>query len=283
MNPDSVCPPFAVKYETLSLNVLQRSSVDVSSDLSSNSVLIITLNRPKVLNAFNLLIVSELHSVFDLLAHPAQKIRVVILTGAGAAFCAGADLSQNSSFEGYTLWMQRRTASLISKIHSLPQIFVAAINGAAAGAGFSVALACDLRVAVRSARMNCAFVRMGLSGAEMGSSYHLPRLVGIAVANELMLTGRFIAGDRAYQLGLVNEVYDDSTAMMNGALQLCDDILRNSYMGIKLTKEAARASWQTTLESALAMEDRQQLLCMADAEAMEVGVRYATKFLKAKL
>src|SRR5215204_254130 len=171
------------------------------------------LNRPHALNALNRTLIDELYAVLDML-HDDQSIRAVILCGAGRAFCAGLDLKETNAGTAKMsvaqgLREQRRIAELAIKIHRAPQPFVAAVHGPASGGGFALALASDIRIAGGSARMNAAFIRIGLSACDVGVSYFLPRLVGTSVASELMLTGRFIHAQRALATCLVSEVVPD--------------------------------------------------------------------------
>ena len=165
------------------------------------------LNRPHALNALSRTLVNELHAALDML-HDDQNIRVVILRGAGRAFCVGLDLKETNAASGngsvaQGLRDQRRIAELAIKIHRAPQPFIAAIQGPAAGGGFALALASDIRIAGESARMNAAFIRIGLSACDVGVSYFLPRIVGSSIASELLLTGDFIDAPRALATGLV--------------------------------------------------------------------------------
>jgi enoyl-CoA hydratase len=224
----------------------------------------LVLNRPHVLNALSRQLVNELHEVFDGL-HDDQSIRVVILRGAGRAFCAGLDLREASArgepvsvAEG--LRSQRRIAELAIKIHHAPQPFIAAVHGAAAGGGFALALASDIRIAGASARMNAAFIRIGLSACDVGVSYFLPRVIGSSIASELLLTGDFIDAPRALATGLVSRVVPDAE-LDRAAEEMARKILHNSPLGVRLTKECLRYSIDApALEAAIAMEDRNQIL-----------------------
>jgi enoyl-CoA hydratase/carnithine racemase len=241
----------------------------------------LTLNRPHVLNALNSTMVSELHDYFDRLASD-RTTRVVVVRGAGRAFCAGLDLKEHSgarpgddtlgSSTSTTLEIQRRISGLIVAIRRLPQPFIAAVRGPASGGGFALALACDVRLAGASARFNAAFIRIGLSACDMGVSYHLPRAVGMSVASELMLTGRFINADRALATGLVSELHPD-TEVDAAANRLAQEMTETSPLGLRLTKECLWASVDAgSLEQALAMEDRNQVLCVR-AGYIEEGAR----------
>ena len=215
----------------------------------------------------------SLHTVLDEL-HADQSVRVVILRGAGRAFCAGLDLKETNAADGRNsvadgLRGQRHIAELAIKIHRAPQPFIAAVHGAAAGGGFGMALASDIRVAGESARMNAAFIRIGLSACDVGVSYFLPRLVGTSVASELMLTGDFIDAERALATGLVSRVVPDAE-LDRAAEEMARKILRNSPLGVRLTKECLGYSVDApTLEAAIAMEDRNQILTTRTKDVRE--------------
>jgi len=222
------------------------------------------LNRPHALNALNRTLIDELHAVLDML-HDDQSIRAVILCGAGRAFCAGLDLKETNAGTAKMsvaqgLREQRRIAELAIKIHRAPQPFVAAVHGPASGGGFALALASDIRIAGESARMNAAFIRIGLSACDVGVSYFLPRVVGLSVASEFLLTGDFIDASRALATGLVSRVVPDAQ-LDRAAEAMAHNILRNSPLGVRLTKECLRYSVDApSLEAAIAMEDRNQIL-----------------------
>src|SRR5947208_10173714 len=177
----------------------------------------VTLNRPEHLNALDPTLIDALNSYFAGLQRN-RDTRVVVLKGAGKAFCAGLDLKQAMARRagqqeppGVTesLDSQRRIADIVMLMRRCPQPIVALVQGAAAGGGFALALAADIRIATKSARMNCAFIKLGAGGCDIGTSYFLPRLVGVSVASELILTGRFINAERALAVGLVSEVVEE--------------------------------------------------------------------------
>jgi enoyl-CoA hydratase/carnithine racemase len=153
-----------------------------------------------------------------------------------------------------------------------PQPIVSLIKGPACGGGFAFALASDIRVAGQSARMNAAFIRIGLSACDMGASYFLPRLVGTSVASELMLTGRFIHADRALSTGLVSAVVPDDE-LEQAAQVYVDEMLTTSPMGLRMTKEGLNFAIDAQgLEAAMAIENRNQLMCARTNDARE-GMR----------
>ena len=240
----------------------------------------LTLNRPDALNAMSRQLVNELRTFLREL--PTRRdIRVVIMKGAGRAFCAGLDLKEASGAAdaaGETnrvaggLRQQRHISELVLMMRAAPQPFIACVHGAASGGGFALALAADVRIAGESARMNAAFIRIGLSACDVGVSYFLPRLVGASLASELLLTGKFIDAQRALARGLVSEVVPDSE-LENAGEAMAKDILRNSPLGVRLTKEALAMSLDAgSLEQVVAMEDRNQILCASSPDITE-GVR----------
>tara|TARA_R110002072_G_scaffold85210_16_gene192851 strand:+ start:5148 stop:5972 length:825 start_codon:yes stop_codon:yes gene_type:complete len=236
----------------------------------------LTLNRPDSLNALNPTMVSELRSYFRDLADR-QDRRIVVLKAAGRAFCAGLDLKtvgkpEESLAMGSVqagLISQRNIAEIYLAMRRCPQPIIALINGAACGGGFSLAMASDIRIADTTARMNCAYIRIGLGGCDMGSSYFLPRLVGASLASELILTGKFINAERALSVGLVSQVAEAGQleAAAEEDIQL---MLTNSPLGLRLSKEALNINIDIgSLEAAIALEDRNQILCSQTADTQE--------------
>src|SRR5262249_9075702 len=189
-------PAGADGYETL--HVRNEGAVDW-----------LTLNRPDSLNALNRTMMLELQHYFGELGID-HSVRVVVLTGAGRSFCAGLDLKDTSADDlagpASGLRVQRRVSEIVLRMRRAPQPIIALVNGPASRGGFALALASDIRIAASSARMNSAAIRIGLSGCDVGISYFLPRLVGSAIASELLLTGRFIDARRALAGGLVSVV-----------------------------------------------------------------------------
>ena len=234
----------------------------------------LTLNRPKSLNALNPTLVDELRDFFAGLAADTET-RVVVLRGAGRAFCAGLDLKEPGGGGGGVaggLRGQRHISELAILMHRAPQPIIACVHGAASGGGFALALAADVRIAGETARMNAAFIRIGLSACDVGVSYFLPRLVGASLASELLLTGRFIDAERALATGLVSKVvpYD---MLEDEARALADEMLATSPLGLRLTKECLSASLDAgSLEQVIALEDRNQVLCVQSG-AIQEGIR----------
>lgn len=232
----------------------------------------LTLNRPESLNSMSRSMMLELQHYFGRL-YTDQSVRVVLLTGAGRGFCAGLDLKENRSDEGsgpvVGLRVQRRVSEIMLRMRRAPQPIIALINGPASGGGFGLALASDIRIATPEARMNAAFIRIGLSACDVGVSYFLPRLVGTSLASELLLTGNFIGAERALATGLVSRIVPASELRLAGQ-EMADAILRNSPLGVRLTKDCLNMSVDApSLDAVIAMEDRQQILVSQTGDMRE--------------
>jgi enoyl-CoA hydratase/carnithine racemase len=239
-------------YETITIE--KRGQVDW-----------LTLNRPDSLNAISLEMVGELNDYFGRLYNDGS-VRIVVMRGAGRAFCAGLDIKQRDERDenavpfGGGFGFQGYLADVYIKMRRCPQPIIALVQGAACGGGFAFALASDVRIAGESMKMNAAFIRIGLSSCDMGVSYFLPRLLGVSVASELMLTGRFIHAQRALATGLVSEVVPDDQ-LEAAAESYVTDMLNASPMGLRMTKEGINMAVDAaSLEAAMAIENRNQLM-----------------------
>lgn len=249
-----------------SITIEKRGSVDW-----------LTLNRPDALNAITTEMVSELSDYFGGLFHD-RDTRIVVMRGAGRAFCAGLDVKEHRQGDdgsvkfGGGFGFQGFLADVYVKMRRCPQPIISLIHGAACGGGFSFALASDIRIAGESAKMNAAFIRLGLSSCDMGTSYFLPRLVGTSIASELMLTGRFIHAPRALACGLVSEVVVDADLEATGQSYV-DDMLLASPMGLRMTKEGLGLAIDAgSLEAAISIENRNQILTSRSPNFAE-GIR----------
>jgi enoyl-CoA hydratase/carnithine racemase len=233
----------------------------------------VTLNRPEQLNTLNPLLLRELNDYFGALERN-YAVRVVVLKGAGRAFCAGLDMKASRGAPIGTdtdamMQGQREFSGLVMRMRRCPQPIIGLLHGHAAGGGFSIALGCDVRIAAQGTKMNCAFIKIGLSGCEMGASYHLPRLVGSSVAAELLYTGRFIDADRALRVGLVSEVVPPEQLDAAGQA-LAGEMVATAPLGLRLTKECFWAAVDgNDLPSVIAMEDRNQVLTVANGDLAE--------------
>jgi enoyl-CoA hydratase len=241
----------------------------VRSETIDDGVTQLTLDRPERLNAMSRELVRDLH---DALAAARDDLacRVVILTGAGRGFCAGLDLKETGDIAAdvadggggpqAAMRGQQQIASLVTRLRTLSKPVIAAVNGAATGGGLALALACDVRVASESARFNVAFIRVGLSGCDIGVSYLLPRLIGASRAFELMLTGRMVDATEADRIGLVSKVVPDGK-VVDAALETAQLIRGNSPFGVWMTKEVMWDNLEaSSLQAAIDLENRTQLL-----------------------
>jgi enoyl-CoA hydratase/carnithine racemase len=182
-------------------------------DHSADGVAVVTINRPHRLNAFDAILIAELPTVLEMLAADAA-VRVVVVTGRGRGFCAGADLADHGLTATDPLeieaWMRHVHRGAVA-LHDLPQVTIAAVNGAAAGGGLGLALGCDIRIASPDAIFTTAFPALGL-GPDFGVSKLLPGAVGVATAMELLLTGRRVDAAEAQRIGMVNRIQEEPLA-----------------------------------------------------------------------
>lgn len=241
----------------------------------------LTLNRPEALNSITTPMVTELRDYFAGLVED-RHTRIVVMRGAGRAFCAGLDIkaAQAGTFEapyGGGMGFQGYLAEVYLRMRKCPQPIISLVRGPACGGGFSFVMASDIRIAGRSARMNAAYIRIGLSACDMGCSYFLPRLVGTSIASELMLTGRFIDADRALRTNLVSEVVADEDLEV-AAQPYIDEMLATSPMGLRMTKEGLNLAIDApSLEAAMAIENRNQLMCSQTNDAREGMMAFVEK------
>jgi enoyl-CoA hydratase/carnithine racemase len=231
----------------------------------------ITLNRPDKLNALTFEVYRELADTFVSLEAP--DVRAVIITGKGRGFCSGGDVEGiiaqlfERGVEGQ-LSFTRATGRLIQNIVELRRPVIAAINGVAVGAGAVIAAACDMRIAAESARFGYIFPRVGLSGADMGASYLLPRIVGRGRAAELLFFGDVIDAPTALQMGLVNRVVPD-TEVLALARSWADKLARGPAFAHAMTKQMIESEHGMTLADAIEAEAQAQAICMAHADFRE--------------
>ncbi len=229
---------------------------------------LVTLNRPKHLNAISGLMLDEFNELFAVLSKD-DATRVLVVTGAGRGFCSGANLD-DSMIHGDTRTfsdpaqfldkVQERFAALTLGLRRIPQPVIAAINGVAAGGGFSMAMASDVRVATPEASFIASFANLGLTGGELGSSYFLPRLIGVARSSEILLTGRTVKADEAERIGLINRVVP-AESLIEAALSYARPMLTKDGGALKLTKRVLDQNIDApSLEAAVNLENRNQAL-----------------------
>jgi enoyl-CoA hydratase len=240
-------------------------------------------NRPNRLNAINETLASELIAACSTIASD-RDIRVLVMTGAGRGFCSGIDMRDfgpsmldASAPALERLRFQEMMASLPVAVRNLPQPVIAAVNGPAVGGGLALCLSADIRLCAKSASFGNAAIKIGLSGAEMGMSYHLPRIVGSSVAADWMLTGRTVSADEAFRTGLVSAMVDDDR-LIEYALELAAQVSSHSALGVQMTKRALQINIDAPdLASALEVENRNQVITHATDEAAEARVAWSQR------
>lgn len=238
-----------------------------------DGVVVVRLKRPERLNAINEAMQTDLRQTLADVAVD-QTVRAVVLTGAGRGFCAGIDMREfgpsvpeATAPAAERMRFQENMAQLTEAIRQLPQPVVAGVNGPCVGAGFALCLACDIRICSTAASFGNAAILLGLSGAEMGMSYHLPRIVGTSVAADWMLTGRTVSATEAGRRGLVSEVVEPDQ-LTDRAVQLASLIADLAPLGVQLTKRALQVNTDAaSLASALELENRNQVIAHATDEA----------------
>jgi enoyl-CoA hydratase/carnithine racemase len=263
----------------------------INFELRDNGIGILTLNRPDNLNALSFQMIQDLHEIFDHLMINLD-CRVLILKANGRVFCAGLDLKESTILQSKKkppelkekfffidapdkdiikakLFAQMHTSQIFIKMRKISQPIIAIINGAASGVGFALTLSSDIRIASSKARFNNAFINVGFSGSDLGSSYHLPRLIGMSRAAEIMYTGRFVSAEEAEKIGLISRI-EEEEKLFDSALLLAEELLKKSPLGLRLTKQAINLSLDSpSLETLIQLENRAQMLCSTSQDMME--------------
>lgn len=242
-------------------------------------VTLITLNRPRSLNAFTFDTIEELFSIFDRLTRD-TNCRVVVLTGSGEGFCSGHDIKVHDLRPHWLdpelgnvqsmMYRQKYLASMVGRMRAMPQPIIAAINGAVAGGGYPLALGADLRIASTKAKFRDAFIRtLGASGCEMGLSWLLIRSIGFTRAAELLLTGRDLGAEEAERIGLVLKVVSPED-LLNAAFDLAEQIMLNNPFSVWMTKATMWSVLESpSLEAATDLEARTQILTLTTSDQRE--------------
>lgn len=251
-------------------------------DRPQTGVVVLQLNRPKQLNAINEQLRDELTEALAAIGtDPATN--AVLLTGAGRGFCSGIDVRNfgpttvgASAPAIERLRFQEAMAALPQAIWNLPQPVITAVNGPCVGAGLALCLAADIRICSTAATFGNGAILLGLSGAEMGMSYHLPRIVGTSVAADWMMTGRTVAAAEADRRGLVSELVEPDQ-LFERALGIASTIAEYSPLGVQLTKRALQANTDAPGPvPAMELENRNQVLTHATDEAAQRQRKWST-------
>jgi enoyl-CoA hydratase/carnithine racemase len=240
----------------------------------------ITLNRPERLNALTFEVYRELTDTFAALRNE-PEVRAVVITGAGRAFCSGGDVHDiigelfKRDMEGL-LAFTRMTCELVANIRDLHKPVIASLNGTTAGAGACIALASDIRIAAEEAKIAFLFVKVGLSGADMGAAYLLPRVVGLAKATELLYTGDFISAAEAERIGLYNRVVPGSQLKAT-TQELAERLAQGPAFALAKTKELLDREADMNLAAALECEAQAQAICMQHPDYREAYEAFVAK------
>ena len=257
-----------------------RSSVFGYQLDEKTSVATITLNRPERLNALTFEVYTQLRDTFRAL-DTEPGVRAIIITGAGRAFCSGGDVEDIigallgrdlKALQDFT----RLTCDLILAMRRCRRPIVGALNGTVAGAGAVIAAACDIRVAAESAKIAFLFTKVGLSGADMGAAWLLPRLVGYGRATEMLLTGEFVDAKRAYEIGLYNRVVPQAQVLPE-ARAIAEKLARGPAAALGVTKQALEAEAALDFEAALAYEAEVQAQLMQGPNFREAHEAFRAK------
>lgn len=242
------------------------------SEEPAPGILLVTLDRPDRLNAQTNEMFGELEQL-GIALRDRDDVRAVVMTGAGRGFCAGFDLDDATGLSELgalgMLRQQELAARAMLAIRSVPMPVIAAVNGPAAGGGMALALAADIRLGTPASRFNAAFVRIGLSAGDLGTSWLMPRLVGQGAAAEIVYSGRIVEAEEAERLGLLNRVIAPQQ-LLDEALTLAGQIAANSPGGVRLSKRALQANMEvTSYAAALELENRGQALLTRTADMSE--------------
>ncbi|MBR43523.1 MAG: enoyl-CoA hydratase [Gemmatimonadetes bacterium] len=238
----------------------------------ATGVATITLNRPERLNALTFEAYDELRRAFRVLSDE-EDARVVVITGAGRGFCSGGDVEDiigrlfERDMRGL-LEFTRMTCDLILAMRRCRKPVIGALNGTVAGAGAVIATACDIRIGAESAKIAYLFTRVGLSGADMGAAWMLPRIVGLGKASELLMTGDFISAEEAHRVGLYNKVVPDGEALQS-ATELAEKLAGGPAFALEITKDALNREASMDLASALESEAQIQAALMLHPDFRE--------------
>lgn len=247
---------------------------------SAQGVATITLNRPERLNALTFEVYRELTDTFAQL-RTETDVRAVVITGAGRAFCSGGDVHDiigelfSRDMEGL-LEFTRMTCELIANMRALRKPVIASLNGTTAGAGACIALAADIRLASEDAQIAFLFVKVGLSGADMGAAYLLPRVVGLAKATELLYTGDFISAAEAERIGLYNRVVPVDQ-LAEATKEFAERLASGPAFALGKTKEMLDREAHMNLEAALECEAQAQAVCMQHPDYREAYEAFVAK------
>ena len=262
----------------------------IKFELRENGIGILTLNRPEKLNAISFQMEEELHQILDKLMINLE-CRVLIFRGAGRAFSAGTDLQEGlilnskKNPDGYEkfyflnvseplkrkMYHQWRITQIIMKMRKIPQPIIAAVHGSVAGGGFGFAMAADIRIASEDVNFINASINIGLTGADMGSSYFLPRLINLSRASEIIYSGKGVSAIEAEKIGFILKVTDKKN-LFDEALKIAEELLTKSPLGLRMTKEALNLSLDSpSLNNILQFENNSIVITFSSKDINEAA------------
>ena len=268
----------------------------IKFELKENGIGILSLNRPEKLNAINFQMEKELHEVFDHLMVNLD-CRVLIFKAEGRAFCAGTDLQEavimntKKKPEGYEkyyflnvpepikrkIYHQWRISSIFVKMRKISQPIIALVHGAAAGGGFGFAMASDIRIVGSDVKFINASINIGLTGADVGGSYFLPRLIGLSRATEIMYTGRQVGAEESEKIGLALKSVESNDLLESG-LELAKEMLKKSPLGLRMTKQALNLTLDSpSLETICQLENSSIVLTFSSKDVNEASAAFFGK------
>ncbi len=268
----------------------------IKFELKENGIGILSLNRPEKLNAINFQMEKELHELLDHLMVNLD-CRVLIFKAEGRAFCAGTDLQEALILntkrhpEGYEkyyflnvpepikrkLYHQWRISSIFIKMRKISQPIIALVHGAAAGGGFGFAMASDIRIVGTNVKFINASINIGLTGADVGGSYFLPRLIGLSRASEIMYTGRQVGAEESVKIGLSLKSIESKDLLESG-LELANEMLKKSPLGLRMTKQALNLTLDSpSLETICQLENSNIVLTFSSKDVNEASAAFFGK------
>lgn len=263
---------------------MSTSSIDIATTSflyeERGPIAVMTLNRPDRLNSLTFEVYRELADTFVAL-RSRDEVRVVVITGQGRGFCSGGDVEQiiGELFKrdiSELLEFTRMTCELIRNIRGLNKPVIASLNGTVAGAGAAIALACDLRLAADTAKIGFLFVKVGLAGADMGSAFLLPKVVGLSKATEMLYTGDFISADEAARIGLYNKVVAP-VELEKETIRWAEELADGPAFALAMTKASLNRELDMSLEMALEAESEAQAICMLHPDFREAYEAFKEK------
>ena len=268
----------------------------IKFELQENGIGFLTFTRAEKANAMSFQMVEDLHSILDELMINLD-CRVLIMKGEGKVFNAGQDLNDATILTSKkkpdhlkkyhfldvpevlksVMYYQWRIADFIVKMRKISQPIIAIIQGPAIGAGFSITMATDIRIASKNAKFNAGYINIGLTGSDMASSYFLPRLIGMSRAAELLYTGRFFNAEEALKIGYILKIVEEDK-LLESALEIAEELLSKSPLGLRMTKEAINLTLDSpSLETIIQLENRGQVLSSSSNDVLEALYAYREK------